>query len=86
MTFADGTAGDGSNRWRAIVTTFLMYAAEPHMDERKRTGLKGGAVPGDSVRHALLREEEGLGGRALAVRCRQMVPIRWLNRAAGLLG
>lgn len=39
VTFADGTPATVDQMARDV-TTFLVYAAEPHMDERKRTGLK----------------------------------------------
>jgi len=39
VTFADGTPATVDQMARDV-TTFLMFAAEPHMDERKRTGLK----------------------------------------------
>jgi ubiquinol-cytochrome c reductase cytochrome c1 subunit len=39
VTFSDGTKATVS-QMAHDVTTFLMYTAEPHMDARKRTGLK----------------------------------------------
>ncbi len=39
VEFSDGTKATVEQMAHDI-TTFLMYAAEPHMDERKRTGLK----------------------------------------------
>ena len=39
VTFSDGTKAS-VEQMAHDVTTFLMFAAEPHMDERKRTGLK----------------------------------------------
>ena len=39
VDFSDGTPATVDQMARDV-TTFLMFAAEPHMDERKRTGLK----------------------------------------------
>jgi ubiquinol-cytochrome c reductase cytochrome c1 subunit len=39
VTFSDGTKAT-VDQMAHDVTTFLMFAAEPHMDARKRTGLK----------------------------------------------
>jgi ubiquinol-cytochrome c reductase cytochrome c1 subunit len=39
VEFSDGTEATVEQMAHDL-TTFLMYAAEPHMDERKRTGLK----------------------------------------------
>lgn len=39
VTFADGTPAT-VDQMAHDVATFLMFAAEPHMDDRKRTGLK----------------------------------------------
>ena len=39
VEYSDGTAATVDQRSRDMVT-FLMFAAEPHMEDRKRTGLK----------------------------------------------
>ena len=39
VEYSDGTAATVDQMSRDMVT-FLMFAAEPHMEDRKRTGLK----------------------------------------------
>jgi cytochrome c1 len=39
VEFSDGTAATVDQMARDVVT-FMAFAAEPHMEERKRTGLK----------------------------------------------
>ena len=64
VTFDDGSPATVA-QYAKDVTTFLMWAAEPHMEARKRLGLAGLRVPDHLRRPDVLHQEEGLGRRAL---------------------
>ena len=65
VTFDDGSPATVA-QYAQDVTTFLMWAAEPHMEARKRIGLQVFVflilLSGPDVLH----QEEGLGRRALS--------------------
>ena len=48
------------------VTAFMMWAAEPHLEARKRIGFQVMIFLLDLRRPALFHQEEGVGGRALS--------------------
>ncbi len=66
VTFDDGSPATVA-QYAHDVTTFLMWAAEPHMEARKRIGHAGVRVPDPAHGLAVLHQEEGLGRRALTV-------------------
>ncbi len=62
-------------RWSSTakdVTAFLAWAADPHMEARKRLGLQVMIFLLVLVGPALLHQEEGLGGGALSARVREI--------------
>ena len=65
VTFDDGSPATVA-QYAHDVTTFLMWAAEPHMEARKRIGLQVFVFLILFTLPAVLHQEEGLGQRALS--------------------
>ena len=62
VTYADGTPNTIAQMSHDVVT-FLAWAANPEMVERKQIGCAGGPVPGGDDRPDLRGEAQGLGRR-----------------------
>ncbi len=63
VTYSDGTAATVDQEAHDVVT-FLSWAAEPKMEERKQTGFLRADLPGRFRRRAFCRQEEALGRRS----------------------
>ena len=70
VTYADGTSATVP-QMAQDVAEFLMWAAEPKLEERKGTGLKVDPVPGRAHRPHLRAQAEDLGRRAALRLCRR---------------
>ena len=66
VTYDDGSPATVA-QYAKDVTTFLMWAAEPHMEARKRLGMQVFVFLILLHRPAVLHQEEGLGRRALSL-------------------
>ena len=65
VTYDDGAPATVA-QYAKDVTTFLMWAAEPHMEARKRLGLQVFMFLILLAGLLVLHQEEGLGQRALS--------------------
>ena len=63
-SYADGTKATVEQMARDVVT-FLAWAAEPELEQRKQMGVQDHPVPHRPRRPGLCGEAQGLGRRAL---------------------
>ena len=83
VTYTDGTPATVEQMAHDVVT-FLAWAANPEMVERKQIGWRGGAVPAAHDRPDLRGEAQGLGGCALSTS--RSIAAVMLQPVIGIIG